>query len=325
MYTIIKSLLINIILFGAVFSQVDKPNGSLVKEISDDQIKLEKDLAYYYFTSSNRYLAFYEGFTKKLYFYDLVDQSVSKVNLKEGRGPNEIGSLSGLAILDTIAVLSDAGNRKILRYDISSEEYLGEFLVKDRIYALAVAAGKVYAKIATQNAIFAEVDIDKKAVINLTGSSNLTIARDSRRNMYRFDGNLIANSNYLLSLRYYEPNFFGYILEEQSLIEQEYESLKGEIEYSRNRMGFVDGLPNKLQIRLRSADFYELDKIAMILEGRGQSEKYTAGTVYIFDLDTQEFLEPIQTGWSHIRHISINNSNIFAYDDERFAIKILEK
>lgn len=295
---------------------------SLVLDQSSEIIKLEKDLSYYYFTASNNFLAWYEGYTNQVYYKNLDNGKVSRLVFLDGRGPFEIKSLRGLSIIKSKLLVLDSQNQKILQFDLEQQRFVSEFLIgKNRIQYITSSAEKLYGKGINRNGIYFEINPSTEQIVSIINSFNEDFAREMNKNIFRFEGPFLANSEYLISVRTYEPSLYTFDLNGK-LNDFEYDEVKSKPEYEFNNFGIATRPPSQVNMVIKDAALKPNSNI-VYLAREGYTEKYPENNrtvLYEYDYVKREYVGVFETGVESIGKIATNNTHLFVYDDENFTI-----
>jgi len=318
-----KLLFFFLLLSNVVFAQENKEfYSSLIIENTSDVIKLEKDLSYYYMTASNSYLAWYEGYTNKVYYKNLLTEEVTNLKFKSGRGPYEILSLRGLAIANNHLFILDSQGNKILKFNFEKGIFESEMSTGGtRIIFITSSNNQLYGKGVNRNGIYFEIGFDKEVIVPLKNSLEQKEILDLTNNMFRFEGPFLANNEYLISVRNYEPSMFISELEGE-IKEFDYDRANFEPEYEFNEFGIATRPPSKLSMRIYDAALKPNSNI-VYLAREGYTVEYpenNRSVLYKYDYVKREYVGVLETENESIGKIATNDKYIFIYDDKNFTI-----
>lgn len=269
------TIILLVICSNYLFSQVQEYN-DLVLSVEKDTIKLEKDLSYYSLTVSNDFLVWAEGYTNQIYYQNLVSGKIKKIDFTEGRGPFEIKAANGLEIIKNNLIILDRQNSKILIYDLNQHTFKNEFKInyrKGRIIYITSSSNKLYAKGSSPSGIYFEIDINSEKITSLKNSFTDQLLSDSRKNIFRSEGSFIVNSDFLITVRFYEPSLYVFDISNQKMSDFEYDETEIEAEYEFNEFGIATYPPFKLSMRVHSAALKPNSNI-IYLAREGYTEKY---------------------------------------------------
>jgi hypothetical protein len=315
------TIILLVICSSALFSQVEEYN-DLVLGFENGTIQLEKDLSYYYLTASNSYLAWYEGYTNQVYYQNLINGKIGKIKPKKGRGPFEILSIRGLVIISNQLFLLDSQNNKIVSYNMDKSEFVNEFITgRYRIQFITSSLEKVYGKAINRKAIYFEIDPSKEEIMPIEKSFEENFTRDMNRNIFRFEGPFLANSEYLISVRTYEPSMYIFDLDGE-LNDFEYDETNLKPEYEFNEFGMATRPPLEVNMNLHDAALKPNSNI-IYLAREGYTEKYPKNNrsiLYQYDYVKREYVGVLETGVESIGKIATNDRYLFVYDDKNFKI-----
>lgn len=299
---------------------------SLVLDTSFQTINLEKDLSYYYFTASNDYLAWYEGYTNQVYYQNLDNGKVGRLVFSEGRGPYEVKSLRGLSIINSNIFILDTQNQKILQYDLEKKQFANEFLLgKNRIQFITSSSEKLYGKGISRNGIYFEIDPTNEDVEPIKKSFREDFVREMNNNIFRFEGPFLTNSEYIISIRTYETSMFVFNLDEE-LFEFEYDETKSKPEYEFNDFGIATRPPSEVNMVLKDAALKPNSNI-VYLARNGYTKKYpenNRSVLYEYDYVKKEYVGILETDIESISKIATNDKYLFIFEDKNFTIKRIE-
>ncbi len=306
-------------------SQEDYRN--LVLGSNFETIQLEKDLSYYYFTASNNYLAWYEGYTNQVYYQNLENGKVTKLVFSDGRGPYEIKSLRGISVIKSDVFILDSQNQKILKYNLDKKQFVNEFLLgKNRIQFITSSSEKLYGKAINRNGVYFEIDSTNGDIEPIENSFREDFVREMSKNIFRFEGPFLANSEYIISVRTYEPSMFVFNLDAE-LIDFEYDQTKSKPEYEFNDFGIAARPPSKSYMVLKDAALKPNSSIVYLTRD-GFTKKYpknNRSVLYQYDYVKREYVGTFETDIQSIDKITTNDKYLFVYDDKNFTITKIEQ
>jgi hypothetical protein len=296
--------------------------------VSDQEniIELTKNLTYSLFSASNNYLCWYEAYTKKIYYQDLSTGKIFELPVRKGRGPNEVLMVMGLEIIDNTMYIFDQNNRKIIPYDLSKKEFGRELLIgKNNITFITSSSGKLFGKGLTEEAILFEIDVEGERIIPLSGSHNETVASDFIRNLHRFDGSFIANDDFIVTVRKFEPTMVRYNLSEGELTDFSYDETRVETEYPTNAAGFSTML-EVVNMAVYDAAFKpNSNSIFLVAKGyTTEIDTLKKNYLYEYNLDSDSYSKIIESNATSIGRVTANDNHLFIYDDEKFTIEMFE-
>jgi len=325
-----KFLFVLFIKFFLMLSLIAQENkevySSLILENDPEVIKLEKDLSYYYMTASNSYLAWYEGYTNKVYYKNLLNEEIINLKFEKGRGPNEILSLRGLAIVNNHLFILDTQNKKVLKFNLKEGNFDSEMQYgRNRINYITSSNNNLFGKGASRNGIYFEIDFDKEAIIPLKNFLTEEEIIELTKNVFRFEGPFLANSEFLVSVRKYEPTIFIQ-KQDESFVDFQYDKANFEPEYEVNEYGMATRPPEKVSMRLYSAALKPNSTIVYLVR-EGYTEKFPENdrsTLYLYDFALKEYVGTLDTKVESIREITTNDKYLFIYDDKNFSITRIE-
>jgi len=319
------TIILVIICSNYLFSQ-DQECDDLVLSVKNDTINLEKNLSYYYLTASNSYLTWYEGFTNQVYYQNLNNGKIEYVKFNKGKGPFEIQSLRGLAVIQDRLFILDAQNLKILIYNLDKSEFISEFLLgRNRIQFISTSSEKLYGKGISRNGIYFEINPENEDTVPIRNSFNENLARNMNKNIFRFEGPFLANSDYLISVRIYEPSLFVFDLKGE-LNDFNYDETKSKPEYEFNDFGIATSPPNEVNMILKDAALKPNSNI-VYLARKGYTKEYPENNrsiLYQYDYVKREYVSILETGIESIGKIATNDTFLFVYDDKNFTIIKIE-
>ena len=306
---------------STLFSQVEEYN-DLVLGFENDTIKLEKDLSYYYLVASNSYLVWYEGYTNQIYYQNLNNGIINNLKFSKGSGPFEIQLLRGLAVIEDRLVILDAQNLKILSYSLAKSEFISEFLLgRNRIQFITSSSEKIYGKGISKNGIYFEINPTNEKIEPIKNSFKEIFTREMNKNIFRFEGPFLADSEYLISVRTYEPSMFVFDLD-GDLIDFEYDETNFEPEYGFNDFGMATNPPSRVNMNLNDAALKPNSNI-VYLAREGYTEKYPENNrsiLYQYNYVKREYVGILETGIESIGKIATNDKYLFVYDNKNFSI-----
>ncbi len=321
-----------IVIFLFCFSTIGKTQQnevedfkSLVIRVGEDTIQLEEGYSYFYFTASDKYLAWYEGYTDQIYFQDLMTNRISRVEFDAGRGPYEINMIRGLQVIDNTLYVLDAKNSKIVEFDLDTHTFKNEILLEgERISFITSTENKIIGKGLSREGIFFQIDPANQSVTPIENTFDEEVATDFIKNPYRSDGPFIANDEFVLAFRNYETSVVKYNLIDHEFIDYFYDQTDIKTEYQVNQLGFASP-PEKINLRLYDASFKPGTNIVYLIgNGKTKSIRFDPNTIYLFDIEENMYIGKIITELSDLRYICTNTQYIYAYDKERFMIRRLE-
>jgi hypothetical protein len=299
----------------------------LVLGFDGKTISLEKNLSYYHFKASNEYLVWYEGHTEKLLYQDLSNDEIGEVSYKKGRGPFEIQSLRMMTLLDNELLILDSRNSKLIKYDLEKGRFVDEFVIDTKNLSFITSSkDNVYGKAQNQKGLYFKLNIKEKDLELMKVDYGEEFIREAFKNPFRFDGPFLANEEYLISVRLYEPSLTIYSKSDGSLEEIWFDDTKIEPAYEENEFGFVSYPPDKLSLRIHDAALKpNSNTILFAMEGESDNlSQISRSVLYQYDLEKGEYDRMINTEASAIDGIMINDDYIFVYDENSFEISRIE-
>lgn len=308
-----------------VYSQDSDDYKSLVLSSSKDLIELESGYSYYYLRSTDSFLVWFEGYTKRVFVHQVNSGQTKELPLSYGRGPGEVNSIRGLAIVNDTLIVLDARNSKLLVYDLNKQRYIKEFLIgTQRVSFIASSESKVFGRGGGREAVYYEIDHQNETITPIRASFDESIARDYVYNPYRSDGPFIANDDYLISFRNYEPSLFIYDRNKSVITDIIYDETEIITEYPKNEFGFASP-PDRINLRITdSCILPDSGEVLIAANGKSKTKKFEKNILTKFDPTSYEYKGEIFTGLESVRHIACNSEGIYAYDDEQFIIKRIE-
>lgn len=296
---------------------------SLIVDFSSDSIKLEKEMSYYYIRASDEFLGWYEGYTGKIYYQNLLSNEIFEIPFTKGRGPFEILNLRGLEIIGSILYILDTRNLKIVSYDLERREFIDEILMGEkRLMFITSSDNMLYGKGRSQEGIFFEINSSEGTITPLVNTFNEQLFSDFVYNLYRFDGPFIANNSYLVSPRYYETSVVVYELSEKVLNDYFYDETNIITDYPKDEFGFSSA-PDKISLQLIDVAFKpNSNSIYIVANGSTLNVgSFKENYIYEYNLEQNEFGKLIKTNAKSIGEVTTNSDFIFIYDDKNFTIK----
>lgn len=292
-------------------------------------IVLDESLNYFNIVASEKYLVWFEAFTKRIFFKNLESNVIKSIELKKGRGPFEYINFGGLVIINNEFVLLDRGNKKIFTYDFEEEEFQTEFMIEDtQLSNITSFEEVIYGKGMNfnSNSIFHVIDSYKKNLTSISKATNELVQTDYMQNMFRFDGRFISNDNYLINFRFYEPSFYLYNLNESVMEEYEFATTEIEPIYPVDNLGFVTSPPRELSFRLRDAVFKpKSNNVFIIASGVTDNlGNFSRSNIYEFDFINNKIAKIYETDLESIREIAVNEEYLFLLSDKKFVIRTIE-
>ncbi|MBO6792355.1 MAG: hypothetical protein JJ895_00500 [Balneolaceae bacterium] len=318
-----KYIITVLVFLASISTEAQEVNQShnIVIGISNDVIKLEKNLSYYYFNSTNKYLGWYEGYTNTLTVINLESRDVIDIPVNKGRGPFEFSLIRGFTIIDDKAYILDLQNLKIVKFDLDQNVYLSEKLLgRNRITHLTTNGEILLGRGLSRNAIYFEIDKNDLEISAINNSINETIADDFLKNPYKSDGPFIANKEYILSLRRYESSMYFY--KESVLVDEYFDDMITNTDYKVDGFGFAQ-LPEETSYKLLDAALDNKNNLLILAKGATKNFKYGNHIVSVLNLNSEKFARSIELNeLQSPRRLVLNDDNLFVYDEEKYVIKI---
>lgn len=323
-----KKMKILIVILHFMLVMSFEPLIAQVQLDSEVHLSLEKDFNNYSFTANEDYLVWRQGYTDVLFIQNLKDQTVNELKPIKGRGPFEVQSLRGNAIIDSKLFLYDSNQMKILVYSMIEKEFVEEFVLGydrtmagSRIIYLGSSADKLYGKGFSKDAVLFEVDLNEKKLNALPNTNDEVLLNDAMRNLFRFDMPVMANKEYFASFRRYEPQMFFYNFETEELVDFEFDETKIKTKFEKDQYGLSQA-PGRVSVLFRDS-FIHPNKNIIYFLAEGSTEKIgnvSKNTIYRYDFVNKMYLEPLVTTVENIKHITTNGIDIFIYSEEEYLI-----
>ena len=290
-------------------------------EISN--IELEKDYAYYLFKVNQDYLVWYEGYTATLFMYEFTSEKLSKIQLKEGRGPNEFKVITDLAVhANNIVELVDFNNIKFISIKPDGE-YLEDVRPPEGVRPMRLSINRNYSvvmDVVNQNALFYERRADNYRALTL---KDATIFEEFP-NPFQKEGFLTLNEKYLVHLTRYYPRLYIYDLERMELFKTIMfdESEVKESQSAETDEGAQMLLPPE-EVDILNEDVAHLPglpgRILMLAKGKSDTRDYMLNTLLEYDFLKEEFVSEHGLG-VEATEITVTEKYLFVYSEEENAV-----
>lgn len=292
-------------------------------ERKGDTIQLQKDYSYDFFVASENYLVWQEFHTKKIYYLNINSEEVFELDLQMGRGPSEYESVVSVRLVEDKIYLHDINQSKFIIFDLTKGEFLDDYLVK----------GSGILRMTNFGEEFYFTTFDKEGFIHFLSYEdgitkkleNSEIDESPVTNIYKYDGSFLANQDYIVLARYYEPSIILYDKQTQEMEDFEFDETENLTEFSLSEDNTSDATI-KVGVRIFSSAFKK-DSNTLLFVGKGKTKTkdFEQNEVYQYDIEKREFLvEKIVTDLSSIRRIATNKNYLFIYDNSEFTITILK-
>jgi hypothetical protein len=290
-----------------------------------DNINLKEDYAYIGFSSNKDYLVIHEGYFQKLIIYNLKDEKVEKeVQLTEGRGPNEVGSIMDIEITkENVVHMSDNKNAKILSYSIKDDKFIDTNLIELEFRPTRIEFK--YADVVTTSIYSKNFIVFIKRGNNRKVDYARNFPSDSKilSNPFAREGYLEVGNKLAIFVQKYTPSIYVFDMESRRFIKK---AIFADAETAwrdvKNRGGKKIRLPPK-KADIVTENIVSIgginNRILILAEGKGENRNFKKSHLYEYDVDKEIFVHDHDLEMN-IDNISSDSENIYVFNKESLGI-----
>lgn len=302
-------------------TEVGKKDLILGDPIQLKNIELEEDYEYVLFDATDELLCWIELYTGTLYVYNLQESQLArKITLRQGQGPGEYTSITGMTITqDNFILLSDINRGKLIRLNIESGEAQDLKLSESRPMRLLEHKGRT---------VISEMSATPSLVGEVKGNGEIrrfvmSEAEPPPNGFFR-SGEIEGSGSKIAFAPTYQPLIHIFDLESGKQIGKlQYDS--GWVKELPSPREMTDGtvvtLPPDASARVIdiSNNTAHSDQILLVVEGEGENIEYDKKQIYVFDLSREEIVKVINLD-IEAGEVAANSNSIFIYDSNDFKI-----
>jgi hypothetical protein len=277
------------------------------------------------FDASDRYLVWAELFFNSIFIYDLDSRDlIHEISLTTGQGPGEVESIMDVRILgDSTVVINDVMQSRIISIninDLSINTISFPAAVAQRL--IPVHDGYVFSAMSAPDGVVAYWDGQAEEA-NMLATESEDIIPEFANYMLR-QGRLTRIGDKAVFSTKYLARHFIYDLSSMTFVKH--------IEYEVSEMDGADVVvdaegrqmhvpPSQGNMLFHGSTAYpgSIDQIVMLLEGEGEYGSYARDVLYVYDIETEQFVDEIRLPSSAHAVVS-NSSSVFIYSENDYTI-----
>lgn len=304
------------LLVSALCAQFDINNITKLQKT----IELDKDLKYEYFATDGEYFCWSEFYTSTISCLNIETDSIEKIRLKKGRGPNEFIMIFGMSIVEGVLYLNDTNNLKLIRVDIESMSFLSDVSIKERVHYLFGESQKLYgvkvnpgfSKVKSSYLFSVDIEADVLKPIKWTAMIKTPeTTQDNFSGYYRINDRYFvrvgSRKNHLVVADFKNEELSQHLLDEP----------------------FQNQLANKtssgsqsqaLNFYIHDAVIGEKNKLYLLAEGRTKIKKFQKNELSIFNLETMEYMEEAVNLPKEFDNIMLTDKYLFGFSKKEPSI-----
>lgn len=264
------------------------PAGKPNEKVLENGIELVEGYGYYNLVSTDSLVLWYENYLREIHIYNLIDSTLTKIEVPNGRGPGEITIVGEITVLGNELFLMGLSEQKLISLNLEELNFEDKIHFQNRVVGMTSNKTKIFFRVLSEESFFYSWDGKMDYIEPLKMGLKEQELVNYSQNMFDFEGTMTANDNYLVFSKFYKPELWIYDLSKQertTFFFDEFDS--NEFSYHKNEFGLVTEPPKDLKLLIEDIEFVPTeDEIIILGKGRIKDRAYSNKLIF-FDLNSK--------------------------------------